>query len=211
MRDVPHRVPYLKTVVAGRRVLHVGCTDYPIFDPSNNLHIQLSGDCAVLDGLDTDQEGIKVLSQYVLGRYFTRAADASEYYDVLPVPETIEHVHNIREFLTELDTIDFAEIVITAPCLIGWNSNFSYADRAGRLSSLLAAPQDYIEEVHPDHKVWFTPYTLANCVEQFTDWSITEVLFLDSKRMTAVRCSKTALRQAETQAQNDERRSQKVA
>jgi hypothetical protein len=200
VRDVPSRLQYLKTLVAGRRVLHVGCTDYPVFKPAANLHIQLSNHCAVLDGLDTDREGIKVLSQYVPGRYFTRPSEVSEQYDVLLVPETIEHVHNIREFLTELDRIDFAEVVITAPCLIGWNSNFSYADRAGRFSPLLVAPQDYLEEVHPDHKAWFTPYTLANCVEQFTSWSIREILFLDSKRMTAVRCSKTAFQSVTAQA-----------
>ena len=202
VRDLPSRIQYLKEIVVGRRVLHVGCTDHPIFDPGSNLHIQLSGDCAVLDGLDVDREGIEVLAQHVPGRYFSRASDVIEHYDVLLVPETIEHVENIREFLTELNTIDFTEIVITAPCLIGWNNNFNYADRAGRLSSLLAAPQDYIEEVHPDHKAWFTPYTLANCIEKFTPWSIEEILFLDSKRMTAVRCTKTALRQTETLAQN---------
>lgn len=200
VRDALHRVPYLKSLVARRRVLHVGCTDYPVFDPHNNLHIQLSNDCEALDGLDTDREGIKLLSEYVPGQYFTRACDVVGRYDLMIVPETIEHVHNIREFLEELNTIDFAEVLITAPCLIGWNNNFSYADRAGGSSSLLTSPQDYIEEVHPDHKAWFTPYTLANCIEQFTPWSIKEVLFLDGKRMTAVRCSKTSASISDAQA-----------
>ena len=188
--DVPQRLPYLRTLCKDRRVLHVGCTDFPVFDPQRNLHIQLHDICRTIDGLDTDIDGMAVLSTHVAGRYYSSASAIAECYDLVLVPETIEHVGNIQVFLQELDGIDFEEILITAPCLLGWNQCFNYRNFPGARSDLLVAPDDYFEEIHPDHKAWFTPYTLANCVEQFTTWRVDSIMFLEAKRMTAVRCSK---------------------
>ena len=190
VRDVPERLPYLRALCEGRRVLHVGCTDFPVFDPARNLHIQIHDVCRTIDGLDTDVDGMAVLERYVPGRYFQSASDIKGDYDVVIVPETIEHVSNIQLFLHQLNGIDFREVMITAPCLLGWNRCFNYRDYQGLRSNLLTEPDDYLEEVHPDHKAWFTPYTLANCVEQFTPWRIEEIMFIESKRMTAVRCTK---------------------
>ena len=134
------------------------------------------------------------LEQHVPGRYFSSAQDITDSYDLVIVPETIEHVANIQSFLQGLDAIDFKEIVLTAPCLLGWSHCFNYRDHRGSRSKLLAGRDDYLEEIHPDHKAWFTPYTLANCVEQFTPWRIDEIMFLESKRMTAVRLQQTLTR-----------------
>ena len=188
--DVPGRLQYIRDLCAGRKVLHVGCTDFPVFDPNRNLHIQIHDVCAALDGLDTDVDGMATLARHVAGRYYSAASAVVDAYDVVIVPETIEHVDNIKTFLQELDRIDFKDILITAPCLLGWNNCFNYRDYPGARSHLLRAPDDYLEEVHPDHKAWFTPYTLANCVEQFTPWRIESILFFEGKRMTAVRCAK---------------------
>lgn len=188
--DVPERLPYLRDLCRDKRVLHVGCTDFPVFDPRRNLHIQVQDVCRSIDGLDTDVEGMAVLEKYVPGRYYSSADEIQNTYDVVIVPETIEHVANIQIFLQQLDRIDFTEILITAPCLLGWKHCFNYHDYPGGRSNLLAVSTDYIEEVHPDHKAWFTPYTLANCVEQFTSWRIDSIMFLEAKRMTAVRCTK---------------------
>ena len=92
--------------------------------------------------------------------------------------------------MADLGRIRFKELFITAPCVIGWIDCFNYKDYTGRRAALLSQADDYIEEVHPDHKAWFTPYTLANCIEQYSDWRIEEVLFLEGKRMTAVHCSR---------------------
>lgn len=188
--DVPSRLHYLRAVCADRRVLHVGCTDFPVFDAACNLHIQIHDVCRSIDGLDTDIAGMQTLAGHVKGDYFTTAADAKSAYDVVLIPETIEHVDNIQIFLNEMDGIDFQNIVITAPCLMGWNACFNYHDYRGTRADLLVESDDYLEEVHPDHKAWFTPYTLANCVEQFTPWRIESIMFLEGKRMAAVSCAK---------------------
>ncbi|MGY2049042.1 hypothetical protein [Methylobacterium sp. JK268] len=190
VRNVPERLPYIRQLCAGRRVLHVGCTDFPVFNPAHNLHIQIAGHCARLDGLDTDAAGLKALSQFVQGTYYGDVSEIRDSYDLVLVPETIEHVHNIKEFLESLDRVSFAEVFITAPCLLGWIGCFNYADFPGWRRGHLSGQDDYLEEIHPDHKAWFTPYTLANCVEQFTPWRILDVVFLEGKRMVAVHCAK---------------------
>ena len=187
--EVAERLPYFRALCRDKKVLHVGCTDFPVFDPSRNLHIQIQDVCAGLDGLDTDREGMATLSQYVRGRYYSTTDDIAQSYDLMLVPETIEHVGNIKLFLEDLDRVDTGQVLITAPCLIGWANCFNYRGCAGRQAKLLSRPDDYIEEIHPDHKAWFTPYTLANCVEQFTAWRIDEIMFLEGRRMAAVRCS----------------------
>lgn len=188
--NIPTRLPHIRALVEGRKVLHVGCTDFPVFDPSNNLHIQIADVCGSLDGLDTDRAGMEQLATHVAGRYFSTPDEVTDAYDLVLVPETIEHVHDIRQFLTALDAIDFKRIFITAPCLLGWNACFNYHDYPGWRHNLLDGPDDYLEEIHPDHKAWFTPYTLANCVEQFTGWRISDIAFLEGKRMVSVLCEK---------------------
>ncbi len=188
--DVPRRLPHIRALCAGKKVLHVGCTDHPVFNPEHNLHIQIGDVCAELDGLDTDTAGLEVLSRYVNGRYFSKVSEIEDEYDLVLVPETIEHVSGIGEFLGSLSQIKFRDIFITAPCLLGWMDCFNYKTYHGRRAGLLSHETDYIEEVHPDHKAWFTPYTLANCVEQYSDWRIGQVMFLEGWRMAAVHCSK---------------------
>ena len=38
------RLQFFENYCQGKKVLHFGCTDWPIFKPETNLHIQLSKD-----------------------------------------------------------------------------------------------------------------------------------------------------------------------
>jgi hypothetical protein len=156
-----------------------------------NLHIQLADSARVLHGLDTDREGIEVLKQRVPGKYFCAVEEITEQYDLVLVPEVVEHVPNIQQFLSSLDSIDFDNILISAPCIIGYLDAFSYKDVAGTCNSLLKDDSDYIELVHPHHNVWFSPYTLANCIFHSTSWLLTDVCFLDQKHSILVSCVKS--------------------
>lgn len=187
-----NREQYFQGLCKGKHVLHVGCTDFPIFNPEHNLHIKISAACKSLDGFDTDIEGMKVLSGYVPGNYFSSIEHVKGEYDLLIVPEVIEHVPDINLFLSELQRINFKEILISGPCLLGHITlgYFNYRSFKGSKQTLLKSSEDYIEEVHPDHKVWFSPYTLANTIETFTPWKIKEVIFLENKHMVGVVASK---------------------
>ncbi|SAL82217.1 hypothetical protein AWB67_06062 [Caballeronia terrestris] len=157
------RVSALVQLCAGRRVLHVGCVDSPIFDPANNLHLQLlrSGQCARLVGVDLDAAGIAELGKHCDQPLYATLADVNEPFDVVLVPEVIEHVGNLAMFLEELDRIDFTNIIITVPDAVQCHTNhFDFSER----------DEMFVEVVHPDHNYWFSPYTLLNVVKKYTSW-----------------------------------------
>ena len=41
-----------------KNIIHFGCTDWPVFNPKNNLHIQLSEYTNTIEGFDIDVEGL---------------------------------------------------------------------------------------------------------------------------------------------------------
>ena len=177
--SVESRMEIFGPLITGRSVLHVGCTDWPVFAPATNLHIQIAPLASDLCGLDTDEPGLDVLRQHVPGRYF-RSVDevlaADAVFDVLLVPETIEHVSNPEGFLTGLDRIPFDTWLLTAPCVYG---SFAHPTLSYKTHNQSIGPHaevmrlgSFIEEVHPDHKYWFTPYTLANLIQSAVPWAI---------------------------------------
>ena len=159
-------------------MLHVGCTDHPIFDPATNLHLQLREICAELDGLDVDEEGLDTLRRFAPGRYYTCAREVKGPYDVILVPETIEHVDNIAQFLDELSGIPFTQCLITAP------NAFLPGDNGNRYENDCI----YVENVHPDHNCWFSPSTLRTCISKYTPWAIRENFVVANDAVVACLC-----------------------
>lgn len=184
------REDFLRNLLRGTKVLHVGCTDYPVTNVANNLHVKISPSCLILDGLDLDEEGLKVLKQHVDGDYYISTKEIEKEYDYVLVPEVIEHVGNVCEFLEDLSTINTKKYFITGPCFIGHLSLgfFRYKDFYG--NPMTKETEDYIETVHPDHNCWYTPYTLCNIIDKYTSWEINNCYFLENKRMVGVLCSK---------------------
>jgi hypothetical protein len=158
--------------VAGRKVLHVGCTDWPVFDPASNLHRFLFQYAAELVGYDVDAVGIERLRRDCGGRYFTNLAEIHESFELVLVPEVIEHTANAGQFVDEVFAIKSQEYAITAP-------NFSGAAPL-RIDGITVK-----ESVHPDHRAWYSPYTLlAACRRCLRDQDDIELLFLE--RMTMI-------------------------
>lgn len=188
------RISYFKMLFDEKDVLHVGCTDWPIFNPNSNLHIQLKDTCNILDGLDLDEDGLKELQKHVEGQMFTKIEDVKNEYDYVLMPEVIEHVDNVSDFLKQISKINTKKYFISAPCLLGHVQKgfFEYADFSvnKKNSFLLEGAEDYIEEVHPDHNCWYSPYTLCNTIQKYTSWKIEECLFLEQKTMVGIICSK---------------------
>jgi len=165
----------------GKKVLHVGCTDYPIFDPNRNLHITLSKITSQIHGLDSDVEGLKILKTYVNQPYFSSAREVTDSYDVCLVPEVIEHVSDINLFLKEIEKIEASLFIFTAPNafseLYSWNK-------------MSCSKNQYIESVHPDHNCWFSPFTLQNCIKKYTSLKINAIFLIIQKAMVCCVCSK---------------------
>lgn len=160
---VGDRVAFFLEYLKGKKVLHVGCTDYPRFDPKANLHLQLAaGALKELHGLDLDAVGIDVLRGHVSAPLFSRYEDIMPPYDVVLIPEVIEHVLNPGLFLKQIMEIDTREIMIMAPNAIDIVQN-----NPGRFGWVMVDNKKlYTETVHKDHCCYYSPMTLATTIEK---------------------------------------------
>jgi hypothetical protein len=168
------RFQFFANRLAGKKVLHVGCTDRPVYQPETNLHLHLSRCVGDLAGCDPDANGIEVLRSLCRGRYFLSLAEVRETFDVVLAPEVLEHTTNPGDFLAELFRIPAAEYVLTAP-------NFSY------WTSAKYEGQIFQETVHPDHKAWYSPYTLLNtCRPHLRETDAVEMFFVGDRSMIGI-------------------------
>jgi hypothetical protein len=162
LSDVEDRRLWLADLCSGRSVLHVGCCDVPVFDPNTNLHVFLANHTDRLDGLDISEEGIEVVRRHVDGEYFTDPAAVTRQYDLVLVPEVLEHTPNPGDFLAGIFSVRARKYLFTVPH-IQW---YERTRRDGRL---------FHESVHGDHKAWYSPYTLLNTLRPFIDEEHDEV------------------------------------
>jgi hypothetical protein len=150
------RLDFLKSLVTDLKVLHVGFVDYPITKPKKNLHLNIASVCGRIDGIDPNvTDEIKSILSVPNGNIYDSWNDVPNDYDVIIVPEVIEHVDNVALFLQQLDQVK-GKLIITAPCAYKLNNNFREENGV------------YIETVHPDHNCWYTPYTLKNVINKYS-------------------------------------------
>lgn len=175
------RLKIFDSYVVNKKVLHFGCTDYPIFNPNNNLHLKLSKICKKLHGFDIDIKGLELLRTYYNGKYFSSFDQITEKYDTVLIPETIEHVDNIKDFLENIYRIDSKYFIISGPNC--FNSHFSHGFKknSGKL---------FEEVVHPDHNCWFSPYTLKNTIKKYTNLKINDIYLSNHDLMVICICEK---------------------
>lgn len=173
IKRVENRLDIFKPYLLEKKVIHIGCTDYPIFNPKYNLHLQISTFCKELQGMDVDKEGLKILESHFSGKYYDSFSQINEEFDLILVPETIEHVDNVKEFLQEIDLLNSSKLIITAPNC--FNNFFKHR----------VINNFFIEAVHPDHNCWYSPYTLKNVIEKFSNFRVKEV-YLTNKDLSVV-------------------------
>lgn len=174
VKRVNNRLNYFIERCEQKDVIHFGCTDWPIFNPKNNLHIQLATHTKTIDGFDIDLEGIDNLRQYVDQDYYSEFSKVTKKkYDVCLVPETIEHVDNIKDFLIDVSKINAKKFIITGPNCFSKSRKKNYYHKKER----------FVELVHPDHNCWFSPYTLKNVIEKYTSLKVSNIYLLENDRM----------------------------
>jgi hypothetical protein len=172
------RIEYFKSLCKCKSVLHVGCADAMFYNKEYNLHAQLKDDCYFLDGLDPDKEALSNLQADVPGTYFNDITEVNKSYDIILVPEVIEHILNLEGFFDKLFSLNFKELYITAPNIIHYVKEMKYED-------------DYFfETVHPDHKYWFSPYTLYSCLKSYLKEDNFELFLLENKSMIGIKIRK---------------------
>jgi Methyltransferase domain len=172
--SINDRVVFFENLCKNKDVLHLGCTDWPIFNPAYNLHIKLAKQAKTIHGFDIDLDGIENLKKYVDQEYFNDFEQLkNKKYDLCLVPETIEHVDNVKLFLEGLSTIDAKVFYITAPNCFAKK----HIDRN------FYSENEFIEVVHPDHNCWYSPFTLKNQIEKYSKLKVKKVFLLDQDTM----------------------------
>lgn len=153
------RITYLIELIGDKKTLHIGCADWPIYNTENNLHLKLYENNKNLEGFDIDEEIIGKMKEHPLlnnAKLYTKLPE--DKYDIIIIPEVIEHLNNVEHFLLSLlDCITLnTQILISGP----------NAFREGMGDLFKCTDSEFIEIVHPDHNCWYSPYTLTNTIRK---------------------------------------------
>jgi len=165
---IPDRNAWIMDRCAGKKVLHLGCTDWPMtkdrLEKGELLHQKLAGVCSLLVGVDPDGEGVaeirKLMPEHAFDvckaeKMMGNAGLTGTSWDVILAADVIEHVSNLG---TALDSI----ASLMQPCtklLITTPSAFS-------LKRFVAWSLGNKEHVHPDHCYYFSPSTLTQLLNR---------------------------------------------
>jgi hypothetical protein len=141
----------LVSLTKNKSVIHLGCADH--IDLINEkrrsgryLHDLVTASASRVVGIDTNAAALEQMRRIGITDLYA-PGDFKDHgrFDVLLVPDVIEHVPNVAKFLTGLRAYNVEEWIITSP------NAFRLANR--RLFSQ--------EIINTDHRYWFSPYTLT--------------------------------------------------
>lgn len=171
------RLEVLRGYCENKKVLHIGCVDYPVTQLAGNLHLQLAPFCATLDGYDIHTEVYPTLEPYIKNGRFLYSLEEAADYDVVIIPEVLEHIGDVPNFLGEIAKISAKKFLITVPDLFQcFNRHFEYSGKN----------QVFLEAIHPDHNCWYSPYTIANIIKKYTPWRVADIHFFNQISLLVV-------------------------
>jgi len=161
-RKVVDRIAEVLALADGKKVLHLGCADYPFTEKQGDrlLHRRLLGCAGELWGVDASVEGVARLREMgfeniVLGDVERLAPElVGDQFDVIVAGEIIEHLAAPGAFLNAVRSIMSrkTELVITTPNAFGFKVF---------VHSLFGR-----EKVHPHHNYYFSYYTITQLLEK---------------------------------------------
>jgi len=162
---VVDRCDYIVNRCRSKRVLHLGCTDWPYTEAKRAngalLHARLGHAASSLVGVDLDAEGIACLRRlgfqdaYVdNAECLTEPAVCNRTYDVVVAGEIIEHLENPGRFLRGIQSLmaPQTELILSSVNAYCFFRFFYYL--LGR------------EEIHADHNYYFSPRVLCRLLER---------------------------------------------
>ena len=162
--ELVQRVDFIKKVCEGKKVLHLGCTNYPYTKQSIEsgmlLHLELAKIAKELYGFDFDEEGLAILKEANVKNLYQADLQKLEEvtldrtFDVIIAGEMIEHLSNPGLFLQGIKRFMNAdtELIITtinAYCGLRF------------LMYGLRGKGGENEPVHPDHVAYYSYKTLS--------------------------------------------------
>lgn len=191
------RFEFFAELCEGKKVLHIGCADSMVYDPQTNLHIYLSKidtraeeakkeateqaseelaeepKKTEVHGMDIDVATLKLLEEACQGTYFSSYDQIKQEYDLVLIPEVMEHVPNVKAFLEDIFSVNSNEYMFTVPSIFA--------------SQIFCDDTYSLEMVHPDHKYWFSPYTLYNLMTPYMNAYNAQMYYLENKSQVGIR------------------------
>lgn len=167
--ELIQRVEFIKRACAGKKVLHLGCTNYPYtkeaLENDMLLHFELEKTARELYGFDFDERGLDILKNSGAKNLYKADLEKledvalDETFDVIIAGEMIEHLSNpglflrgIKRFMNK-DT-DLIITTINAYCAF----RFIIYGLRGKGGAN--------EPVHPDHVAYYSYKTLSLILER---------------------------------------------
>lgn len=153
VHDLEGKAQFILSLCEGKKVLHVGCMDHPgemqrKIEGGSHLHMQLNEVAADLVGTDIDISEFERLFALGLEKSklvrFDIEVLSSESFEITLIPDVLEHVKNVAEFLSSLRTLNTQRILITVP-------------NAYSLQNRLFLRKEIINS---DHRQLYSPYSL---------------------------------------------------
>jgi SAM-dependent methyltransferase len=178
------RVDVIKEMCAGKKVLHLGCANYPFtqksIDDDMLLHFDLQKSAERVYGFDFDQPGLDILEAngakdlYRADLEKLEDVDLHETFDVIVAGEMIEHLNNPGLFLQGIQrfmTGDSRLILTTVNAYCGMRFLWYGLRGKGGVQ----------EPVHPEHVAYFSYSTLSVLVKRF-GLTVEDFMFYDIGR-----------------------------
>jgi 2-polyprenyl-3-methyl-5-hydroxy-6-metoxy-1,4-benzoquinol methylase len=175
------RVDFIKKMCEGKKVLHLGCTNYPYTEESIKndmlLHFELKKVAKTLSGFDFDQKGIDILSAAGVENLYRGdlekldEVELNETFEVIVAGEMIEHLNNPGLFLEGIKRFmdGRTKLLITTINAYSGMRFFIYSLRGKRGEN---------EPVHPDHVAYYSYKTLKMIIER-ANLSVKDFYFYD--------------------------------
>lgn len=171
--ELTYRDGFILSKCAGKKVLHIGFADSPFTESRINdgslLHLKLKAVANKIWGTDIDKNSVELyklksgdtnVSAMVIENL--QSSFFSEY-EIIVAGEILEHLNDPQTMIDELH-----QKMYSGQCLIVSVPNITSLDS-------IAASLNRTESIHPDHKWYFSPYTLLN------KFSVSEWVMVDFK------------------------------
>lgn len=167
--ELVQRVELIKKISAGKKVLHLGCTNFPYTQDSIDngmlLHFDLAKSASELYGFDFDQEGIDILEKHGTKNLYRadleklEEVQLDETFDVIIAGEMIEHLNNPGLFLQGIQRFMNSDTSLVITTINAYSAfRFLIYGLRGRGGEN--------EPVHPDHVYYFSYKTLSLIIER---------------------------------------------
>lgn len=175
------RVEFIKELCAGKKVLHLGCANYPYtkdsIDKEMLLHFDLEKTARELYGFDFDQPGIDILAAHGTRNLYRADLEKleevplNETFDVIVAGEMIEHLNNVGLFLDGIKRFMNADTRLLLTTINAYcGMRFAWYGLRGK--------GGIQEPVHPDHVAYYSYSTLSVLLKRYS-LNIDDFLFYD--------------------------------